>query len=77
MMLTTVQMIAQPANATLNVPKGLKSSRLRKVGLPATLDGAGPEWRRFPRRLGGQSNICLAHADKDGVAEQRFVFVDG
>jgi glucose/arabinose dehydrogenase len=69
--------VEQPANARLNVPKGFKINVFAEGGFK------NPRWAVlapngdvFLSDAGANSVIVLRDADKDGKAEQRFVFSD-
>ena len=69
--------IAQPANATLNVPKGFEVTTFAEGGFTRPRWMAlAPNGDVFLADSEGSQIFVLRDANKDGVAEQRFVFVD-
>ena len=69
--------VEQPANARLNVPKGFKINVFAEGGFK------NPRWTVlapngdvFLSDAGANSVVVLRDANRDGVAEQRFVFSD-
>ena len=70
--------IAQPANATLNVPKGFEVTTFAEGGFTRPRWMAlAPNGDVFLADSEGSQIFVLRDANKDGVAEDRFVFVDG
>ena len=70
--------IAQPANATLNVPKGFEVTTFAEGGFTRPRWMAlAPNGDVFLADSEGSQIFVLRDTNKDGVAEDRFVFVDG